>query len=1025
MDHGGNRKGNLVWDPEHGWVPRKKTGTSSSTVAPTTPQSGGLPERRSDRKGNLVWDPQHGWVPRKKTGASSSKVAPTTPQLGGLPERRSDRKGNLVWDPQHGWVPRKMTGTSSSDVAPTTHQLGGLPERRSDRKGNLVWDPQHGWVLSTKTGPQRSKATSTPPQSTRVTISGSRMSDRPGVSEFFREWKLKECRATTTKKVAAPHQRAALTNLSKWYAGHSRDENGGILVLPTGGGKTFTAIHFLCNGPLSDGYKVLWLAHTHHLLEQAFYSFTAEMLGYIREPRQTLRIRVVSGTPGHYPPRDIRATDDVIVATLQTITGAHRENLDQVRQFIDSAEGKLFVVFDEAHHAPAPSYRKLLLDLRAEGALALGLTATPTYTDETKKGWLKKVFPQGILAQARVGDLIAQGILAKPHFERTQTSVVPDFDDVDYQKWLGTYRDVPEEVIDSLAKNAERNQFIASTYVEDRKKYGKTIIFSDRWFQCESIVEALRKRGVKADAVYSHIDAKIASIEGRRKREEGENAKTLERFRKNEIDVLVNVRMLTEGTDIPDARTVFLTRQTTSHILLTQMVGRALRGPKFGGTPDAYIVSFVDQWQQAIRWAEYEQLAEGQADETVSPYVKRPPLQLISIDLIRQLARQMDSGVNVTPGPFLSLMPAGWYRVVFDVLSTKSDDIEPCDQLVMVFDDERKGFENLIAELLKNAPQVFGEESARFDQQKSKLDAIRARFFDGVARAEADMLFEIFNVARHIGQGHGAPEFFSFDVRDEHDLDAVATRFISRDLGPKVIQDELRCEFERKDRFWRALFPRFEQFQSYHSACQARLLTEGQGNELVVTPQLGNVPTFLEPDEDVKEQVRRRDGDCCLACGATRYLQVDHILPAYRGGPGQMDNLQTLCKICNSRKGTRTLRFTMQQTTLSAPPKALEYFDEPGDPADRDQWERFLRRTVNFTFQCGATSRVEIGTRGDTYYNWTIELIIGNDATWLKPQLKGLFKRIQDARSRAGKPAIRSITVVTPGRQAVCFPSHS
>ena len=41
--------------------------------------------------------------------------------------------------------------------------------------------------------------------------------------------------------------------------------------------------------------------------------------------------------------------------------------------------------------------------------------------------------------------------------------------------------------------------------------------------------------------------------------------------------------MLTEGTDVPDVDTVFLTRQTTSKILLTQMIGRALRGPKFGG----------------------------------------------------------------------------------------------------------------------------------------------------------------------------------------------------------------------------------------------------------------------------------------------------------------------------------------------------------------------------------------------------------------------------------------------------------
>ncbi|MFO0564290.1 MAG: DEAD/DEAH box helicase, partial [Polyangiaceae bacterium] len=425
-------------------------------------------------------------------------------------------------------------------------------------------------------------------------------------SPFHATWQLKECRVAKPTKVPAAHQNEALAKLNTWYAGQPRGGDGGILVLPTGAGKTFTAVQFLCNGPLSDGYKVLWLAHTHHLLEQAFRCFDASALRNIREPRSTLDLRVVSGTPGHYPPRDIKPADDVLVGTLQTITNAHHEKLSQLRAFIKGAGSKLFVVFDEAHHSPAPSYRKLLSDLQQTGALALGLTATPTYSNEARKGWLKKLFPQGILAQTRVGELIAAGVLAKPRFVRMATSFVPDFSESDYQKWLGTYRDVPEDVIGHLAESKERNAFIAETYVREKKKYGKTIIFTDRWYQCEAIVEALRKRGVKADAVYSHVDARLNSVAARRKRDRDENARVLERFRRSEIDVIVNVRMLTEGTDLPDAQTVFLTRQTTSQILLTQMVGRAMRGPKFGGTSEANIVSFVDDWQHAIRWAEYD-----------------------------------------------------------------------------------------------------------------------------------------------------------------------------------------------------------------------------------------------------------------------------------------------------------------------------------------------------------------------------------------------------------------------------------
>jgi superfamily II DNA or RNA helicase len=839
-------------------------------------------------------------------------------------------------------------------------------------------------------------------------------------SPFFAEWTLKQCRATKSKKTPAPHQKEALGKLNAWYA-KLTGEDGGILALPTGAGKTFTAAHFLCNGPLSQGYKVLWLAHTHHLLEQAFHTFSPEMLGHIREPRSSLKLRVVSGTPGHFPPRDIKPTDDILIATLQTITSAHRENLPQLRQFIESAGGKLLVVFDEAHHSPAPSYRKLMMGFQGDGMPALGLTATPTYSDETKKGWLKKIFPQGILAQARAGDLIAQGILAKPHFERAPTSVVPDFDDVDYQKWLGTYRDVPEDVITHLAKNAERNAFIAQTYVNSRARYGKTIIFTDRWFQCEAIVEALGKRGVKADAIYSHEDATIASVEGRKKRGRDENAKALERFKTNEVDVLVNVRMLTEGTDLPDAQSVFITRQTTSQILLTQMVGRALRGPAFGGTADAYIVSFVDEWQQSIRWAEYDPLTDGPADDSARTSTKRPPLQLISIDLIKKLAQQMDSGTNVTSGPFTSLMPVGWYRVTFDVCLPDGDQVEARDQLVMVFDDERAGFEKLIDKLSDSAPEIFGEEDVSFEAQKTTLDAWRGKFLGSAARMASDLNFDVFSVARHVAQGHGRPEFFPFEIRQDHDLDAIAKAFIERDLGPKGIRESLLAEYERKDRFWRALFPRFEQLRSYYDGCQARLLGATDG-DIKVLPTGRETPTEREPSEEVKAQVKRRDGNQCLACGATKYLQVDHIRSWHRGGSNDIDNLQTLCKVCNSKKETRTIRFTTQQTTLATPPNALEHFDTPrGDDAgDRAHWERFLRQVINFTFRCGAVSAVQIAGRGDGYYNWRVELVRGNSPSWLAPHLEQLFERIKDAREAAGKPAIDSITITSPGEDEVC-----
>ena len=86
--------------------------------------------------------------------------------------------------------------------------------------------------------------------------------------EFSGYYSLSEARRHAGEKRPRPHQDEALRKLTQWYRSVEPEPKGGILVLPTGGGKTFTACHFLCGHPLSDGYKVLWLAHTHHLLEQ-------------------------------------------------------------------------------------------------------------------------------------------------------------------------------------------------------------------------------------------------------------------------------------------------------------------------------------------------------------------------------------------------------------------------------------------------------------------------------------------------------------------------------------------------------------------------------------------------------------------------------------------------------------------------------------------------------------------------------------------------------------------------------------
>ncbi len=820
------------------------------------------------------------------------------------------------------------------------------------------------------------------------------------------------------------HQRKAFKALTASFKFPIDVYKGGLLVLPTGAGKTFTAVNWICKNIIPKKIKVLWFAQSSYLLNQAAKSFYDNALE-ASPARKTLNVRVVSSSPTHSPASSIDATDDILIITTQTaIINFNAKPEDEYGNLIEtkfkgflksSSESGLFIVLDEAHHAPAYGFRHLWENIKKiiPNFYILGLTATPTYNDNKTSGWLFKIFDSQILSQAEQSELIAQNILALPKYIEKPTGKDFVVDDKLYDRLVRYRKDLPLDVIKRLADDSARNDYIVNEFVTNRKDYGKTIIFADRVDQCIYLRTKLKDKGIDAEAVYSDNEIKISTAEQRNKRTPTENETIINNFKEGKrYEILVNVRMLTEGVDIPDVKTVFLTRQTTSSILMTQMIGRALRGKNAGGgnnKSEANIVLFIDNWKGLIDvWAH----PGGIEDEP--PMVRGyKPIEYISESIIIQIARQIESGMNYFPEKFLSYIPVGWYQTNITV-NIKDDSDSPYEEhreemisfteFAMVYDKNKEKYDRFIKEMLSKIPEEWSDESL---DEKSILPQIKIwseKYFNPEIDNIGNLLISnLTKISRHIAKNNEAPKFNSFDDREKYDLDRLAKTLMQK--NPSEQHNCLLSEFEKPGSWWKLIFKDYYKFKT---ACDAAI-NSNLFSKSRIELQKDSSTDDIELTEEEKEQVKRRDNNTCLCCeknGKGTKLQIDHIVPVFLGGRADVENSQTLCRDCNRIKGVNIINFRINRTCLKKPKELIL------QPIQGNEYlEYSLIRTINFFYRCHAVSRLDTNKRrnGKYYYVWRLELYQGNDPTWLIEHKKELISYL---RKDFGLDYIKDIEIV-------------
>lgn len=391
-----------------------------------------------------------------------------------------------------------------------------------------------------------------------------------------------------------------------------RPSSKAIVTLPTGAGKTRVAVEAvrdclteLNEGSYNPGKKaIIWLAHTEELCEQACVCFkqvwgsSSDICGlhlvrfwgkYKKDfngYHQTFKAKLAE-------PCVLVSTPQCIVNIIESGGGA--QNADSLFGIID--ESLRLMIIDEAHRAAAPSYRKILKAFNKQAPL-LGLTATPFRDvflgDESREGTedLKEIFKNLVEPTQTLGDnprlqLQKRKILATPEFVEIETPAKIRIPSLPSQSNLFFTDEEIGRIDDIMAREADalprRLAILEKILPIARSENNSILYFGPSVKDAEQMAFLLRQENI-ASAVVSG-DTRDST-----------RRQMVAEFKAGKIRVLCNCEVLTTGFDAPRVTHVVMARPTVSLVLYEQMIGRGLRGVKFGGTDSCKIINCKDNF---------------------------------------------------------------------------------------------------------------------------------------------------------------------------------------------------------------------------------------------------------------------------------------------------------------------------------------------------------------------------------------------------------------------------------------------
>jgi superfamily II DNA or RNA helicase len=342
-----------------------------------------------------------------------------------------------------------------------------------------------------------------------------------------------------------------------------------LLVIPTGGGKTFTAVRAIHNlfrasilDPVHD--DVLWTAHRTHLVTQAkdtFDQYAEQQAGPSYQER--VHFSMISGA-----------------AT-----------------FLRDNRSVKMVVIDEAHHAAITNtqYGPLLTQPNLG---VLGLTATPARHDGLGLEFSHESYSIGFR------DLVDRQVILMPTIRFVQ----------DGSSYVGV--SLKGSALSGLEEleTDERDFKILRHLAENTDDYTKIIIFAASVAHTKSLYRKLQKWDC-ADK-YESIDYVTGS----------DNSLSVSRddfisiIKSHTRSIVVNHDVLSEGYDDPKVNTIVMARPTRSKLVYMQSIGRGIRINPNQPDKRAYVVE-IEEDLPNVRYLINNRMLFSDIDDTLEPEV--------------------------------------------------------------------------------------------------------------------------------------------------------------------------------------------------------------------------------------------------------------------------------------------------------------------------------------------------------------------------------------------------------------------